>query len=67
MAGEIKRLIDTIIKERAKGNPTIEMTTKIKMQLKGISADQYTAGSPDDAAIIGKLRDIAKEFGLTLK
>ncbi|MGE5570473.1 MAG: hypothetical protein ACM3S5_15660 [Rhodospirillales bacterium] len=66
MPGQIKRMIDTIIAQRAKGNPTIELTTKTKMILKGVNPDRYTNTSEDDPVAIGKLRKIAAELGVTL-
>lgn len=59
-------MIDTIIAQRAKGNPTIELTTKTKMILKGVNPDRYTNTSEDDPVAIGKLRKIAAELGVTL-
>ncbi|HOL69975.1 MAG TPA: hypothetical protein PKW45_00910 [Bryobacteraceae bacterium] len=66
MPGQIKRMIDTIIAQRSKGNPTIELTTKTKMILKGINPDRYTSTSEDDPVVIGKLKKIAAELGVTL-
>jgi len=66
MPGQIKRMIDTIIAKRSKGNPTIELTTKTKMILKGINPDRYTSTSEDDPVVIGKLRKVAAELGVTL-
>ncbi|HPQ16543.1 MAG TPA: hypothetical protein PLP04_15025 [Bryobacteraceae bacterium] len=66
MPGQIKRMIDTIIAQRSKGNPTIELTTKTKMILKGINPDRYTSTSEDDPVVIGKLKKIAAELGGTL-
>ena len=37
---------------------------KTKMILKGIAVDKYTPASPDDPAVVQKVKDIAKEFGL---
>ncbi|HOK45641.1 MAG TPA: hypothetical protein PLK67_06910 [Bryobacteraceae bacterium] len=59
-------MIDTIIAQRSKGNPTIELTTKTKMILKGINPDRYTSTSEDDPVVIGKLKKIAAELGGTL-
>ncbi|HOQ47019.1 MAG TPA: hypothetical protein PLA43_04070 [Bryobacteraceae bacterium] len=59
-------MIDTIIAQRSKGNPTIELTTKTKMILKGINPDRYTSTSEDDPVVIGKLKKIAAELGVTL-
>lgn len=66
MAGKVKIMIDRIIKERSKGNATIEMTTRTKIILKGVNIDQWTALSNDDQAIISKVTQIAKELGVNL-
>jgi hypothetical protein len=66
MAGKIKLLIDAFIEQRANGNPTIVATTKTKLTLKGVNPNDYTAASPDDEAVIRKVREIAREMGVTL-
>jgi hypothetical protein len=66
MPGQIRRTIDTILLQRAKGNPTIILTTKTKLILKGVDPDRFTAASPDDGAVLAKLRIIAADFGVRL-
>lgn len=66
MAGKIKRMIDKIISEKAKGNAIIASSVRTKMILKGISVDKFADSSPDDPEIIKTLGIIAKEFGITL-
>lgn len=66
MPGQIKLMIDTIIAKRSKGNPTIQLTTKTKMILKGINPDRYTSTSEDDPVVIGKLKKVAAELGVSL-
>lgn len=67
MAGQIKQMLDAIILERSKGNSVVAVTTKTKIILKGIDPDKYTAGSADDPTTIQKVRDIARELGVTLQ
>lgn len=64
MAGQIKLLIDQIVEKKSKGNQTIAGAVKTKLILKGIKPDAYTATSPDDAVIITKLKDLAREIGV---
>ena len=64
MAGLIKLMIDSIIQQRAKGNPTIALTTKAKLVLKGVTPDSFTETSPDDPEIIARVKAIAAEFGV---
>jgi len=66
MPGMIKKMIDTIIEKKTKGHPTLVLTTKTKFVLKGLDPDLYTATSPDDPAVIAKLKAIASEMGITL-
>jgi len=67
MAGKIRTMIDTIIEQKSKGNPTIIITTKTKLLIKGIKYDNYTNLSEDDPAIIEKLMAIAKDLNINLK
>ncbi len=66
MAGQIKRTIDAIIQQRAKGDPLLERTTKTKLLLKGINPTRYTEESGDDPAVLEKLRRFADEMGCKL-
>ena len=66
MAGQIHAMIQKVITEKSKGNSVIANSVKTKMYLKGIAVDKYTALSPDDPAVIAKVREIAKEFGITV-
>lgn len=67
MAGQVHALIDKLIALRSHGNPTIANTTRVKLMLKGIKAEDWTSSSKDDAAIIAKLHDVAKAMGVALK
>ena len=66
MAGQIKHMIDSIIEKRAQGNDTIASTTRTKLILKSLNVQQYTNASPDDPAIIAKVKAIAAELGVAL-
>jgi len=66
MAGQVKMMIDTIIKERSKGNPVTAIATETKLILKGIKPKQWRDFSPDDPATIELLKQIAGEFGIRL-
>lgn len=66
MAGQIKSAIDSIIEQRSRGNATIAATTKTKFILKGVNPDRFHASSPDDPAILAKIRAIAVEMGVSL-
>lgn len=62
MAGTIKKMIDTIIAQKSKGDPVLAKTTKVKFVLKGIDPDKYTMTSEDDPTVIEKLKKIAAEL-----
>lgn len=64
MAGQIHHMIQSIITQKSKGNAVIANSVKTKMYLKGIAVDKYTATSPDDVAVMQKVREVAKEFGV---
>lgn len=64
MAGQIKRLIDLIVAQRAKGNPTIALTTKAKLVLKGVNPNSFGDTSPDDPALLVRLKNIAADLGV---
>lgn len=64
MAGLIKKMTNSIIAQKAKGNETIVKLTKAKLTLKGVNPDKFTFISEDDPVIINKLREIGKEMGV---
>ena len=64
MAGQIQRMIQTVITQKSKGNMVIANSIRTKLYLKGVAVDKYTAASPDDPAVMQKVREIAKEFGV---
>jgi hypothetical protein len=66
MAGKIKALIDKIVEKRSQGNPTLMVTTKTKIMLKGVNPEIYTNTSDDDPIVEQRLKDIGKELGLSI-
>ena len=66
LAGKIKQMIDKIVAERSNGEPLLAAVTETKLVLKGVDPKKYTAISEDDREIIGKLREIAKDLGVTV-
>ena len=66
MAGNIKRMIDRIVEQRAKGNLVIVDTTKAKLIFKGVNPEKFTSTSVDDPRIEAKLRDIAADMGVSI-
>jgi len=66
MAGKIHMMIEKIVRERAKGDPIIESTTKTKLILKGFDPNKFSATSADDLQLIVKLKQVASDLGVSL-
>lgn len=64
MAGQIYNMIQKIVADKSKGNQVIANSVRTKIILKGIAIDKYTPTSPDDPAVMKKLWEVGKEFGL---
>ena len=62
MAGKIKKMIDSIIEQRAKDNAMLAGVIKTKLMLKGIDPSKFSAQSDDDPTIIGKLEALMKDL-----
>ena len=62
MAGKIRRMIDSVIQQRAMGNPMLEKIIKTKMILKGVNPNKYTLDSDDDPVILNKLENMLREL-----
>ena len=59
MAGQAKEMLDKIIYEHAKGDKILEHAMHVKLILKGIPVDKLTDSTPDDPAIIAKIKALA--------
>lgn len=64
MAGQIHAAIEKIISSRSKGNPALAQATRTKLLMKGIDASKWNAASPDDPAVLAKVKQAAAEFGV---
>ena len=62
--GQIKHMIDAILTQRSKGNLALRTVTATKLILKGVDPERYTVVSPDDPAVIARVRAIAAEWGV---
>ncbi|MFC1558069.1 hypothetical protein ACFL40_01805 [candidate division KSB1 bacterium] len=62
MAGKVKRMIDSILEQRSRGDPVLQKTTKAKLMLKGINPDKFTYHSEDDPVVIKKLNNLMQEL-----
>lgn len=66
MPGNIKLMLDRIVEKRGKGNKTVIGITVTKLILKGVDPEKFSATSPDDPAVISRVRAIASELGVSL-
>jgi hypothetical protein len=67
MAGQIKKMIDLFIQEKAQGNETLINLTMAKLTLKGINPRKFDENSIDDPEIINKLKKAASDMGILFK
>ena len=66
MAGKIKKMLNEIMAKKSGGHPTLLITTKTKLVLKGLNPDKYDAYSADDPDIIKKVMITAQEMGVSI-
>jgi hypothetical protein len=66
MAGQIKKMLERIVAERGKGDEVLAMITRAKLILKGFDPDRFTMTTPDDTATIARIREIARDLGVTI-
>jgi hypothetical protein len=66
MAGKIKKAIDSIIRQKSKGDGALTHLMHAKLAMKGIDAKKYTQFSEDDPAVLELLQQAAKDFGVTI-
>jgi hypothetical protein len=66
MPGQAKRMLETIIEQRAKGEEALVFTTKTKLIIKGVNPDNYTDATDDSPELIEKIRQIGREMGITV-
>jgi hypothetical protein len=65
--GQLKKIIDFIIQEKAKGNSFQELNLQMKLMLKGIPVNQITDSTPDDQEMIQRVYEAAQAFEVDLK
>jgi hypothetical protein len=66
MAGQIKKTIDSIIDQKAKGDQALIYLMQAKLALKGINVKQYDDHSEDDPLVLERLQRIADDFGVVI-
>lgn len=66
MAGTVKKILDRIVTVRGRGDPVFIEGTRTKLILMGLSPDKFTSASPDDPAVLTKVRKAAADLGVAL-
>ena len=59
-------MIDKLFSLKAKNDPIVQNSIRVKLILKGIPVDSLTESSVDDESVINKIREVAKTFGEAL-
>ncbi len=62
MAGEIRRLIDSIIGHGAKGDSMLQRIIETKIILSGVNPHRYTPQSDDDPKVIAILEKMLEHY-----
>ena len=62
LAGQIKRLIDDLIRLRTRNNVKVEPFVRVHLVLNGIDPDVYGLESPDDPEKIRVLGEMIRDF-----
>jgi hypothetical protein len=64
--GKTKLIIDSIITQRAGGDPTAAKMIRTKFMLKGINPDAFSLDTPDDPNLVKRLKDLAARLGVKI-
>ncbi len=62
----MKKLIDSIISQKAQGNNFQEMNYTMKLMLKGIPVKSISDDTPVDPVILEKIYQAAREFNVLI-
>jgi hypothetical protein len=62
--GQIRSLILKIIQDRSKGNPVVAKNIRTKLFLKGIDVDSYGPDTPDNPAVLDRVKNLAATMGV---
>ena len=65
MAGEVKLLIDELMRLRSRGNPSLVPFVRVHLMLHGIDPDKHTADSPGNPQLEQQLRKMIADFSGT--
>lgn len=66
MPGTIRRIIDRIKEVRSGGNSVVALTVETRLVLQGFDPERFGYDTPDDAARLARIRDIAAELGIDI-
>ncbi len=62
MAGQIKQNIDVIMEKFGNGDALVENLISTKLYLRGIRRELFSKDTPDDPAILTRLKEIEREL-----
>ncbi|MCL2578221.1 MAG: FIST C-terminal domain-containing protein [Defluviitaleaceae bacterium] len=66
MKGTAIKMVEKLLNAKAKDNPVLQNAIKIKLMMKGIPIQKLDAATPDDTAMIAKIKEISKEYGVSV-
>jgi len=64
MKGIAIKIIENLLDTKAKDNQVLQNAIKIKLMMRGIPIQSLNASTPDDDAMIAKIKEISKEYGV---
>jgi len=64
MKGIAIKIIENLLDTKAKDNQVLRNAIKIKLMMRGIPIQSLNASTPDDDAMIAKIKEISKEYGV---
>ncbi len=65
--GQMKKLIDKIVQEKAQGNTFQELNIQMKLMLKGIPIKNIQDDTPDDPKMLEMIYSAAHDFNVNIQ
>ncbi len=63
MPGTVRKIIERIKEQRSGGNSVVAMTVETRLVLQGFDPERFGHDTPDDAARLSRISEIAQEMG----
>lgn len=64
MPGTVRKIIERIKEQRSGGNSVVAMTVETRLVLQGFDPERFGYETPDDAARLSRIKEIAQEMGV---